>query len=211
MPTGTSSWNNLWGHKSLMNLKWQMLESWLRTALCCSSWLTAAWLATKIPSPDCPTRSLPFTSHQCCVLRAFLQHADVIIAMNINHLRATMSLAPRTTQAAAWPSELNQMVLDCIIQQAAIEEHLADEIYAGDAQRRPASGLSGRSPKRRRQGRMATISSPAPPVYVRPQGSSPASPDREEALDDVSPSSSSMSSRFSNTTFSVVRMSSSAK
>ena len=47
------------------------------------------------------------------------------------------------------------MVLDCIIQQAAIEEHLADEIYAGDAQRRPASGLSGRSPKRRRQGRMA--------------------------------------------------------
>ena len=77
-----------------MNLKWQMLESWLRTALCCSSWLTAAWLATKIPSPDCPTRSLPFTSHQCCVLRAFLQHADVIIAMNINHLRATMSLAP---------------------------------------------------------------------------------------------------------------------
>ena len=85
-------------------------------------------------------------------------------------LEGNNEFGPRTTQAAAWPSELNQMVLDCIIQQAAIEEHLADEIYAGDAQRRPASGLSGRSPKRRRQGRMATISSPAPPVYVRPQG-----------------------------------------
>eukprot|EP00435_Cladocopium_sp_Y103_P058473 s1160_g20.t1 len=76
----------------------------------------------------------------------------------------------RTQQAAAWPSELNQMVLDCIIQQAAIEEHLADEVYAGDSQRRPASGPSGRFPKRRKQGRMSTISSPAPPVYVRPQG-----------------------------------------
>ena len=153
-----------------MNLKWQMLESWLRTALCCSSWLTAAWLATKIPSPDCPTRSLPFTSHQCCVLRAFLQHADVIIAMNINHLRATMSLAPEPLKLQhGLPSSIRWFWI-ASYNKPAIEEHLADEIYAGDAQRRPASGLSGRSPKRRRQGRMATISSPAPPVYVRPQG-----------------------------------------
>ena len=70
------------------------------------------------------------------------------------------------------------MILDCIIQQAAIEEHLADEIYASETR-------SGRFPKRRSQGRLATISSPAPPVCVRPEGAE--APQAVGGPDDLAP------------------------
>lgn len=92
------------------------------------------------------------------MLKASLQPADVTTATNTNHPRGTTSLVPELHKLQhGLPS--NQMVWDCIIHQAAIEEHLAD-----------ASSPSQKFPKRRRQGRLATISSPAPPVYVRPQG-----------------------------------------
>ena len=90
----------------------------------------------------------------------------------------------RTAQAAEWPTKLNKLVMDLVLQQAAIEFHAPREIaevYAGEI--RPAEDQGGKQPKKRRTGRIATLRSQynAPPVYVRPsQPSQPAVPESEQ-------------------------------
>ena len=91
------------------------------------------------------------------------------------HLQGNNKYGSRTAQAAAWPYELNMKVLECIIQQAKLEEQLAGNVHeAFPAQVRPAPDQpSQRNPKRRREGKMSIIRSPAPPVYLRPQTLTP--------------------------------------
>ena len=90
----------------------------------------------------------------------------------------------RTAQAAEWPTKLNKLVMDLVLQQAAIEFHAPQEIaevYAGEI--RPAEQQGGRQPKKKRTGRIATLQSQfnAPPVYIRPsQPSQPAVPEDEQ-------------------------------
>ena len=87
-------------------------------------------------------------------------------------LEGANSYGLRTAQAAEWPETLNRLVMDLILQQAAIESHAPaeiEEVYAGEI--RPAEQQGGRLPKRRRQGRVSSLTHQygAPPVYIRPQ------------------------------------------
>ena len=79
----------------------------------------------------------------------------------------------RTTQAAEWPEKLNQLVLDTIIQQAAIETEAHSGVHeAFPSETRGHDRGQGGSPKRQklRRGRVATLGSNfgTPPVYIRP-------------------------------------------
>lgn len=82
----------------------------------------------------------------------------------------------RTKQASVWPHQLNQLVVNCVVQQADIEKNAAtsvSEAFPAEVRRLPDQG--GRRPKRRR-GRVATLTgTAAPPVYIRP--SQPDEPD----------------------------------
>ena len=87
------------------------------------------------------------------------------------HLEGRNAFGSRTLQAAEWPQELNKLVYDLILQQAAIENTATVGIAeAYPAEVRPAEQQAGRTPKRRKKGRMATLTSQygAPPVYIRP-------------------------------------------
>ena len=84
-------------------------------------------------------------------------------------------MVSRTAQAAEWPQQLDQMVLECAAQQAHLEQTVFEESLAlcHDAfPARPASSQpDGQQPKRRRrQGRVSTLTDQyqAPPVYLRP-------------------------------------------
>eukprot|EP00435_Cladocopium_sp_Y103_P049373 s347_g14.t2 len=77
----------------------------------------------------------------------------------------------RTVQASVWPDKLNKLVLETIVQQAVIEQaafEQAHESFPAEVRRLPQNG---KSPKRRRKGRVSTLTSQyggAPPVYLRP-------------------------------------------
>ena len=104
------------------------------------------------------------------------------------HLEGSNKYGSRTKQASVWPSKLNQLVIDCIVQQADIEKTAASsvaEAFPSEVRHQPEQG--GRRMKRRR-GRVATLTagSAAPPVYIRP--SQPDTPDplqEAEEPDDV--------------------------
>ena len=88
------------------------------------------------------------------------------------HLEGRNAYGARTLQAAEWPQELNKLVYDLILQQAAIENTATVGIAeAYPAEVRPSEQQqAGRTPKRRKKGRMATLTSQygAPPVCIRP-------------------------------------------
>ena len=93
-------------------------------------------------------------------------------------LEGANKFGPRTAQAAEWPKKLDQMVLECAIQQAHIEQHVFEESLAATHDAFPTrpvpSPAQTSSPKRRRrQGRVSTLTEQyqAPPVYVRPDAS----------------------------------------
>lgn len=107
-------------------------------------------------------------------------------------LEGANKFGPRTAQAAEWPDKLNSLVLECIIQQASIEEGLVtavtDEAFPSEV--RPLENPSNVRPKRRRrQGRVAILTGDyqTPPVYVRPdgQGGELQQPEADDQPDDV--------------------------
>ena len=87
------------------------------------------------------------------------------------HLEGANSQGQRTAQASVWPDKLNKRVLETIVQQAAIEQathEQAQDVFPAEVRRLPQVG---KSPKRRRKGRVTTLTSQyggAPPVYLRP-------------------------------------------
>eukprot|EP00434_Breviolum_minutum_P011223 symbB.v1.2.009904.t1/scaffold605.1/size182108/4 len=91
-------------------------------------------------------------------------------------LEGANKFGSRTAQAAEWPSTLNRMVIDCIVQQSAVEKSIAStvESEAFPAERRPADQPDEPplTKRRRRKGRVAILTDnyQAPPVYVRPDG-----------------------------------------
>eukprot|EP00434_Breviolum_minutum_P038574 symbB.v1.2.034224.t1/scaffold4384.1/size41667/2 len=94
----------------------------------------------------------------------------------------------RTKQASVWPHRLNQLVINCIVQQADIERNAAtsvSEVYPAEVRLQPEQG--GRRPKRRR-GRVAVLTgSAAPPVYIRPSQPDVPDPLQESAEPDEVP------------------------
>ena len=82
----------------------------------------------------------------------------------------------RTCQAAEWPPELNQKVLDAVVQQAEVEACAVKEAQeAYPLERQQASQ------RRRRPGRASVLTEQynAPPVYLRPDHFEPVPPDDE--------------------------------
>ena len=107
-------------------------------------------------------------------------------------LEGANKFGSRTAQAAEWPDKLNSLVLECVIQQASIEEGLVtavtDEAFPSEV--RPLESPSNVRPKRRRrQGRVAILTGDyqTPPVYVRPdgQGGELQQPEADDQPDDV--------------------------
>lgn len=94
----------------------------------------------------------------------------------------------RTKQASVWPHRLNQLVINCVVQQADIEKNAAtsvSEVYPAEVRLQPDQG--GRRPKRRR-GRVAVLTgSAAPPVYIRPSQPDVPDPLQESAEPDEVP------------------------
>ena len=88
-------------------------------------------------------------------------------------LEGANRFGPRTAQAAEWPSKLNWMVLEAVIQQASIEASAVsgvEEAFPSEVRSLPDQ-QRGQRKRQRRRGRVLTLSAPqqAPPVYVRPQ------------------------------------------
>ena len=87
-------------------------------------------------------------------------------------LEGANCFGPRTAQAAEWPSQLNWMVLEAVIQQASVEATAAADVQeAFPSEVRALQDQQQGQRKSRRKGRVLTLSAPlqAPPVYVRPQ------------------------------------------
>ena len=106
-------------------------------------------------------------------------------------LEGSNKFGPRTAQAAEWPRQLDQMVLECAAQQAHLERTVFEESLAlcHDAfPTRPASSQpAGHQPKRRRrQGRVSTLTDQyqAPPVYLRPDAAGEDLQLPDDALDE---------------------------
>ena len=88
-------------------------------------------------------------------------------------LEGRNKFGPRTSQAAEWPHELNQKVMDCIVQQSVIEQTVLEntaDAYPSE-RRPPAQQLQpSRQKKRRKKGKTAILTEhyQTPPVYIRP-------------------------------------------
>ena len=76
-------------------------------------------------------------------------------------MRAPTSTAPEQSQAAEWPRQLDQLVLECAIQQAHIEQTVLEESLAAahDAfPTRPApAGQESARKRARRKGRVTAL------------------------------------------------------
>ena len=78
----------------------------------------------------------------------------------------------RTIQASVWPDELNKLVLDSMIQQAAVEQTVSrgvEEAFPVRALEEDADSPFTPPKRRKRKGRVAILSNQynAPPVYIR--------------------------------------------
>ena len=168
--SGISFWNNHWVLSLSMNPRWLMWRSSLRKVSWSTWWWMVAWLAKKpYNKPSYYITSMIAAESMFSDLRCDKAHEH-------EHLEGSNKYGSRTKQASVWPSKLNQLVIDCIAQQADIEKTAASsvvEVFPAEVRHQPEQG--GRRLKRRR-GRVATLTgSAAPPVYIRP--SQPDTPD----------------------------------
>ena len=86
-------------------------------------------------------------------------------------LEGANSFGQRTKQASPWPDKLNKLVMETIIQQAAIESAAVQQVQEAFPAEVRALPQTGSPPKRRRKGRASKLTSTtatAPPVYLRP-------------------------------------------
>ena len=88
-------------------------------------------------------------------------------------LEGRNKFGPRTPQAAEWPHELNQKVIDCIIQQSVIEQTVLEntaDAYPSERRPPPQQQQPSRQRNRRKKGRTAILTGDfqTPPVYIRP-------------------------------------------
>ena len=81
-------------------------------------------------------------------------------------LEGSNCFGSRTAQASVWPTQLNNLVLMTMIQQAEIEKNA----YKNVQEAYPADLQPPRRPRRQRRGRVAILANQfgAPPVYLRP-------------------------------------------